>query len=105
MGADDGSVDDRSLFILVGFDRERGEQEFPDAFFRPAAKPVVDALLRAEALGKVSPWDAGSSAVDDGVDEPAVINFRLRTGLSRRHHGLNSRPLLVGQFMPSHGKL
>jgi len=33
----------------------------------------MDCLPGAEALGQVAPWDAGSIAVDHGIDEQTIV--------------------------------
>src|SRR4051794_10275869 len=71
MGAHDGAVDHRILGVSVP--GQALKNPLPDTGFSPAAEAAMDVLAVAKALRQVAPGDAGAIAVENGIDEQAVV--------------------------------
>jgi hypothetical protein len=84
--------------FLIVVQLEVLEDSLPVALLSPAAKSSVDGLPLAEALGKVTPWNACFQPVQYGVDEIPVAESRVRSSEFRENE-LDHLPLGVGQGM------
>ena len=74
VGAHDGAVEHR--VFVVGVPREMPKYPLPDPRFGPAAEPPMHILPVTEPLRQVSPGDAGTVAVENRLDEQAVVRRR-----------------------------
>jgi len=71
MGAHDGAVEHRVL--VVGSLGQMREDALPDAGSGPAGKAAGGIVPVAKAFWQIAPGDPGAIAVEDGVDEQAVV--------------------------------
>jgi hypothetical protein len=93
VGANDGGVEDDGLILSLKL--KATEDLCPMPTQRPIREPIENRLPGAESFGKIAPRNACSSAVDDGVDEPSILERWLRSS-SRRHEKTYHRPLGIG---------
>ena len=94
------AVDDGSGFV------DPHSKRFEDArevtMLRPIVEAIVDALPRSESLGQITPRNARFSAVQHGLDEQPIAEFRLRAVSLLRKDGPQPFPLLIAQRMSVH---
>ena len=81
MRADDGTIDDGTSFVDAN--SKRLVDAFPRAACCPTTELVVDRFPGSKALGQITPWDAGSGAVDHRINEQTLI-LRGRAAFSLR---------------------
>ena len=74
-----------------------------DATLAPAAVALVDALAVAKTLGQIPPGNTGPVAVDDGIDEQAIVGRRTAdVTFAARQEILDLGPLVVAQSVAVH---
>jgi hypothetical protein len=93
VGANDGCIEDHCFVLFLNL--KASEYLCPVPTQRPVREPIENCLPRAESFGQIAPWDAGPRAVDDSVDEPSVVERRLRPA-SRGHENTDHSPLCIG---------
>lgn len=93
MGANDGGVEDDGLILSLKL--KATEDLCPVPTQRPVREPIENRLPGAESFRKIAPRNPRSSAVDDGVDEPSILERRFRSS-PRRHEKTYHRPLAIG---------
>ena len=105
----DGGVEEPGLGVEVFFLIQLTEQGFddaiPGAIVASVAEAVMDGLERTVALGQVPPGSGGMQDPEDTVDDGPVFTPRMSgmSGVGWRQEGLENRPLLIGEFVASHG--
>ncbi len=100
MCSNDRTIDDRADIVYLKL--ELSEDGCPMPFARPVREPIVNALPRAKAFGKIAPWDSRLGAVEHGVDELPIASRRPRSVSLFREYPSQTRPLLVGKFVTPH---
>jgi hypothetical protein len=97
----DGAVEHR--VFVVGINHQQGKNAVPHAAFGSATVSPVRVVPIAEAFRKIAPGNAGSIAVEHGIDEKAVIRRRYadRTRPSRQFV-LDPVPLVIAESMVAH---
>src|SRR5207248_605932 len=101
MSAHDGAVDDR--VFVVGIGREMLEDALPDSGFGPAAKAPMHVLPVAEAFRQVAPGNAGAVAIQNRLDEQAVVRRgHADMALPSRQQLLDPLPLVIAQSVAAH---
>ena len=96
MSAHNSGVDHHVL--VVGIARQQLENAFENAALRPSAKALVNNLPVAETRRQIAPWNAGSIAVKNRIDEQSVVRRRAADmALSARQKILDPLPLIVSQ--------
>jgi hypothetical protein len=71
MGAHNSAVDHR-IFVVGGLG-EMLKHTLSDTRFGPSAEAPFHVLPVAQTLRQVAPGDAGAIAIEDGLDEQAVV--------------------------------
>ena len=101
MRANAGRIDRHVLGI--GFQCQSLENPREYATLAPAAVALMDALAVAKALGQVPPGNSGPVAVDDGIDEQAIVGGRPPdVTFAAWQEILDLDPLIVAQSMAVH---
>src|SRR5690606_22719373 len=96
VGPDDGGVDHRVLVVWVN--DQLVEDDLPDTGVGPAQVAAVDVLPAAEAGGQIAPGNAGAVAVQDRVDEQAVVASGASAGVfASGDEAADGVPLSVGE--------
>ena len=72
--ADNGGID-HHVFVVV-ITRQHLENAFENPALGPSTEALVDHFPIAEALRKITPWDARPISVHNGIDEQPVIRSR-----------------------------
>jgi hypothetical protein len=103
MCANHRAIGDRRCFIYV--DSQLSKNLRPAILLGPVAKPVVDALPVAEALGQITPLDARLRPEDHRIEKEPISTRGLAPWCSEGEQGLHSSPLRVGQRVPLHTQL
>ena len=74
VGADAGQLDRHIL--RIGIKRQSLENARKNATFAPSPQALVRRLPVAVALWQITPWNAGSVSIYDGIDKQAVVRRR-----------------------------
>jgi hypothetical protein len=99
MHADNGGVDHLDSGIMgTG---KRVYDAAPDTSPPPANESVVASCVWAERLRQITPGCSRSQDPEDAIEDTTVVYPRNSTRLVRQHR-LDSRPLIVGEFI-AHG--
>ena len=69
--ADNGGIDHHVFVVVVA--RQHLENALENPALGPPAEALVDDFPIAEALRKITPWDARSISVQNGLHEQPVI--------------------------------
>lgn len=109
-GPDDRAVDAPQVgvdpAVVVQFIQQRGDDAGPGAVAAPAVEAVVGRLPGAVALGEIAPGGAGMEDPEDAVEDRAMVTERMPQLAmigAVRQEGLDPSPLLVGEFLATHG--
>jgi hypothetical protein len=70
--ADNGGIDHHVFVVVIA--RQQLENALENPALGPPAEALVDDFPIAEALRKITPWDARSISAQNGFDEQPVIS-------------------------------
>ena len=74
MRAHDGGIDHHVFVVMVT--RQQLENAFENSALCPSTEALVDDFPIAKTLRKITPWNAGSIPVQNGLDEQPIIRRR-----------------------------
>jgi len=102
-GTHDRRIDHQIKVFAI--DHQVAKDLVPHSTCRPAAEPLVHALVLAVALGKIMPMSAGAQNPEHPVDKNAVVRSRT----AYRFHSpwqqtLDPRPLRISQLIATHAQ-
>jgi hypothetical protein len=101
MRTHNGAVEHR--VFVVGIGRQMLEDPLPDPGFGPPAEPPVHVFPVAETLRQIAPRDAGAIAIQDRLDEQAVVRRgHADMFLPPRQQVFDPVPLVVAQCVAAH---
>ena len=93
------------MFFLIQLTEQGFDHAIPGAIVTPAGEAIMEGLERTVAFGQVAPGRAGMQDPEDAVDDGAMFTPGMSgmPGVSGREKGFQNRPLLIGEFVASHG--
>jgi len=94
MRAHDGGVDHHVLIVVIT--RQLLENALENSTLGPSVETLIDDVPITEPLGQITPRNARSISVQNGVDEQAIIRGRATDmAFTARQKILDPIPLIV----------
>jgi hypothetical protein len=91
--------------FIVAIRSQVSENTFQNTTLTPAPQPLVDNFPIAKPRWKITPWDTGTVAIQNGLNEkPVVRSSAADVALSTRQEILDPVPLVVAQSVTCHRK-
>ena len=101
VSANNGRVDHHVFVVVV--DCQHLENTFEDPALRPPAKALVDDFPITETLGEITPRNAGSISVENGLNKQSIISCcAADMAFAARKKILDPVPLVIAQCITSH---